>query len=92
MRGLTASARSSRQEVHLLERIAAAAGPKPERTAKTRGLPEPGIRWTLLHMGEAANAGRNMCDLCSRMTRLSRQRDIHAIISWLEQMDPSEVH
>ena len=33
-----------------------------------------------------------MCDLCSRMTRLSCQRDIHAIVSWLEQMDPAKVH
>ena len=33
-----------------------------------------------------------MCDLCSRMTRLSCQRDIHAIVSWLEQMNPTQVH
>jgi hypothetical protein len=41
---------------------------------------------------EKANAGRNMCDLCSRMTRLSCQRDIHAIASWLKQVDPTKVH
>jgi len=26
------------------------------------------------------------------MTRLSRQRGFHAMVSWLEQMDPTKVH
>jgi hypothetical protein len=90
-RGPAAETRSSGQEEHLLDPIGTAAWPKPEQTAKISGLLEPVVRWTAPHVCGAANAGRNMCDLCSRMTRLSCQRDIHAIISWLEQMDLVEV-
>lgn len=92
-RGPAAATRSEGQEVHLLDPIGTAAWPKPEQTAKICGLPEPGFRRTMPRFRGAANAGRNMCGLCNRMTRLSCQRDFHAIISWLEQqMDFAQVH
>lgn len=37
----------------------------------------------------ATNAPRNMCDLCSRITSLLRQRHIHTVVSWLKYMHPT---